>query len=188
MQRRALADANYRGSSVLIPLEDSSIIVGVRKNTIESLEKALQKVVKSFSVAIPHLVFELQKDFKWFSQDPPTALPDTTIRTAVQKELDRLQSVAKAWQARPFFEAALRSFAGLHVTTSAVLPDESGEPAKFPFSRKRTQNPTTSAPVDVSQCPNAQRARTSGESIPESLSAPATSTAINVENDIEMTQ
>ncbi len=70
--RQALADVNYRGSSVFIALEDSSIIVGVRKNTIEFLEKALQKVVKSFSVAVPQLVFDLQEDFNWFPQDQPT--------------------------------------------------------------------------------------------------------------------
>ncbi len=115
-------------------------------------------------------------------------MPTTMIRLAVQKELDRLQAVAKSWKARPFFEAALRSFAGLPVTTSAVVPDESGEVSKVPFSRKRAQNPTTSTPPDESQCPNAQRARISGESIPESPSEPATSTAIIDENDTAMTQ
>ncbi len=70
--RRALADANYGGSSVLIALEDSSIIVGVRKNTIEFLEKALQKVVKSFFAAVPQLAFDLQEDFNWFPQDQLT--------------------------------------------------------------------------------------------------------------------
>ncbi len=64
--RRALAHSNYRGSFVLIALEDSSIIVGVRKNTIESVEKALHKVVKSFSAAVPQLVFDLQREFNWF--------------------------------------------------------------------------------------------------------------------------
>ncbi len=56
---------------------DSSIIAGVRKNAIESLEKALHKVVKSFSAAVPQLVYDLQREVNWFSQDQPTALPNT---------------------------------------------------------------------------------------------------------------
>ncbi len=39
--RRALADADYRGNSVLVALEDSTILVGLGKNTVESFEKAV---------------------------------------------------------------------------------------------------------------------------------------------------
>ncbi len=114
--RRALADADYRGSSVLVALEDSTILVGLRKNTIESFEKAVSKVVTSFSTAIPQLAFEIQPDLKWFSEDAPPALQPPSIRGAVAKELDRLSAVASARKARPFFEIALRSFAGLQLS------------------------------------------------------------------------
>ncbi len=65
--RRAVADADYRGSSVGVRLEDSTILVGLRKNTIKSFEKAMSKVVASISTAIHQLEFEIQPDFKWFS-------------------------------------------------------------------------------------------------------------------------
>ncbi len=94
--RRALADADYRGSSVLVALEDSTILVGLPKNTIESFEKAVLKVVTSFSTAILQLVFEIQPDFKWFSEDARPALQPPSIRWAVAKELDRLSAVASA--------------------------------------------------------------------------------------------
>ncbi len=41
--RRAHADSNNRGSPVLIALEDSTVFLGLRKNTIESFEKAVSK-------------------------------------------------------------------------------------------------------------------------------------------------
>ncbi len=66
--RRALADADYRGSPVLVALEDSTIVVGLRKNTIESFEKAVSKVVTSFSIAISQLAFEIQPDSNAFEK------------------------------------------------------------------------------------------------------------------------
>ncbi len=41
--RRTLADSNYRGSPVLIAFEDSTVFLGLRKNTIGSFEKAVSK-------------------------------------------------------------------------------------------------------------------------------------------------
>ncbi len=51
-KRRALADVNYKGSSVPIALEDSWIIVGLRENAPEFQEKALKRVVRTFSTAV----------------------------------------------------------------------------------------------------------------------------------------
>ncbi len=73
-----------------------TILVGLCKNTIESFEKAVSKVVTSFFTAIPQLAFEMQPDFKWFSGDAPPALQPPSIRGAVAKELDRLSFVASA--------------------------------------------------------------------------------------------
>ncbi len=149
--RHALADADYRGSSVLIALQDSSILVGLRKNTIESFEKALSKVVASFSNAIPQLAFDIQPDFMWFTQDAPPALQPTAIRGAVAKELDRLSTVATTWKARPHFENALRVFAGL--PHSVPYPHTRGNlnvptTPSVPFTRKRVvqQDPENPSP------------------------------------------
>ncbi len=45
--RRTLADADYRGISVLIALEDSYILVGLRKNTIIFILQTLLKYSQS---------------------------------------------------------------------------------------------------------------------------------------------
>lgn len=59
--RNALTDADYRRSSVVIALQDTTILGGLRKNYIESFHKAFSKVVNSFSNAIPQPAFEIQK-------------------------------------------------------------------------------------------------------------------------------
>ncbi len=103
IHRSALADADYRGSTVLVAHDDSTILVGLRKTTIESFHKAVSKVVTSFSTAIPKLAFEIQLDYKWFSEDALPALQPPSIRGAVAEELDRLFAVACTWKAWPFF-------------------------------------------------------------------------------------
>ncbi len=120
--------------------------MGRRKTTIESFEKAVSKVVTSFSTAIPRLAFEIQPDFKWFSKDAPPALQPPSNRGTVAKELDRLPAVASTWKTRPFFEIALRSFAGipLSVQTRNVRGQYSGPTqSSAPFSRKRNVQKST---------------------------------------------
>ncbi len=92
-------------------------------------------VVTSFSIAILQLAFEIQTDFKYFLEASP-ALQSPSIHRAVAKELHRLSVVACTWKARPSFEIALRSFAGipLSVQTSNFRGQESGQiQSSMPF-------------------------------------------------------
>ncbi len=77
------------------------------------------------------------------------ALQPPSIRRAAAKELDRLFAVASTWKARPFFEIALRSFAGipLSVQTINVRGQDSGPTqSSVPFSRKRNVQKSTESP------------------------------------------
>ncbi len=112
-----LADCKCGGSSLLIALETLSILVGIRKNTVEAVENAITKVVRSLSIAIPGL-----SDFSWFATEAPSALQQKSIRAAVSKELARLDLMAGEWKTRPFFVSALRSFAGI---SSSISPEQS---------------------------------------------------------------
>ncbi len=188
--RRALADCNYRSSSVLISLEDSSIIVGIRKNTIAAFENAITKVVRSFSIAIPGLSFELQTDFNWFATDAPTALQQKSIRAAVSKELTRLDLMAREWKSRPFFVSALRSFAGI---TSSISPEQSGtdcavsvEPT--PFCRKRTVRQENTHNADDNDFPLVQRPRLEIARDAEFVENPHTARNACADTDMEMKQ
>ncbi len=187
--RRALADANYRASSVLIPLEDSSILVGARKNTLEALTTALDRVVKSFSCAIPQLCYELQAEVNWLSGDAPSPVHPQSVRNAISQELDRLQCMAAAWKSRPFFETALKSFADIlgHTSTESLRANEaSPQISHVPFSRKRTQNPTIPGSAEGPGTPNTQRARLSGCNTSAAEANPETPPAATGDNDTNM--
>ncbi len=137
--RRVLADADYRGSSVLIALEDSFILVGLRNNTIEVFEKAVEKVASSFSSAVLQLAFEIEPEFACFADDALRALRPPAIRPAIAKELDRLSAVSSTWKDRPYSEIA-RSVAGIpHPIDATIAPEhEIGHtPSSVPFFRKR---------------------------------------------------
>ncbi len=82
-------------------------------------------------------------------KDASPALEPPSIHGAVAKELDSLSAVASAWKARPFFEIALRSFAGipLSVQTSNVRGQDSAPTQSFvPISRKRNVQKSTESP------------------------------------------
>ncbi len=164
--------------------------MALRKSTIESFEKAVSKVMASFSLAIPQLAFEIQPDFKRFSEDASPALQPPSIRGAVAEELDRLSAVASTWKARPFFEIALLCFAGIppSLQTSNIGGHDSGPtPSSVPFSPKRTvKKSTESRSLDESGPADNQRPRISRPECHPNDTDNNTGSNNTPESDVEM--